>query len=72
MYIGKSFVNSNGEETDKIQVSNSSTTLKWLSRREYTGFWITVNNGFVAVGLMNENTLGERVAAFSDNEDPYR
>ena len=44
--IGKSNRDASDEPIDNIQVTNTSSTIRWLEKRDYTGFWVVFNFGY--------------------------
>ena len=43
--MGRSSLDANEEMTNNFQVDNTSSTVRWLEKEEYTGFWLLYNFG---------------------------
>lgn len=43
--MGRSILDAGAEMTNNFQVDNTSSTIKWLEKEEYTGFWLVYNLG---------------------------
>ncbi|XP_059080304.1 uncharacterized protein LOC131878372 [Tigriopus californicus] len=68
--IGRSFLDSESIETENVRVTESSTSVRWLSSQEYIGFWALHVNGYTSVGVIDAHFPDKPLVSWQD-EDPF-
>eukprot|EP00095_Tigriopus_kingsejongensis_P004977 maker-scaffold96_size378025-snap-gene-2.30 protein:Tk04977 transcript:maker-scaffold96_size378025-snap-gene-2.30-mRNA-1 annotation:"hypothetical protein BRAFLDRAFT_67239" len=68
--IGRSFLDSENVETENVQITESSASVRWLSSQEFIGFWILHTNGYTSVGVVNEHNPNKAMLSWQDG-DPF-
>lgn len=72
MTIRKSFLDNANQKLETVQIERLSNTYKWLNGESYTGIWLLVKYGYIAVGIVDENTVRNPLMAWRDDSSaPY-
>ena len=71
MTIKKSFLDSLDNRREAVQLEEISNSYKWLNSDTYTGIWVLVEYGYIALGILDEHTLNNPMMKWKDPITPY-